>query len=80
MPLIHDERRERWDDWFLQAGVTAAPQASGLNFSGSGHAQAAAEVGLGAALASLHLAGPSLRSGRLQAPFPPSSTAMRAGG
>ncbi len=67
--LIHDERRERWSDWLALAGMTGSAAIAGLNFSDSGHAQHAAEQGLGVALASTMLAASSIATGRLVAPF-----------
>ena len=67
--LIHDERRERWSDWFALAGIENGAAAAGPNFSESSHAQRAAELGLGVVLASTMLASPAIAAKRLCTPF-----------
>lgn len=67
--LLHDERAESWSDWFAFAKVKTGNISAGLDFSDSDFALAAAELGLGVALASLPLAQPAIREGRLVQPF-----------
>jgi LysR family glycine cleavage system transcriptional activator len=69
MTLLHDERPIGWADWFQLADVEADDVSTGLDFSDSDLALAAAEQGLGAALASLPLVAPAIRAGRLAQPF-----------
>ena len=69
MTLLHDERQAGWADWFRLAGVAADDVSAGLDFSDSDLAMSAAELGLGAALASLALAAPAIAAGRLAQPF-----------
>jgi LysR family glycine cleavage system transcriptional activator len=69
MALLHDERPNGWAEWFELAGVEPKDVSAGLDFSDSDLALAAAEAGLGAALASLPLAAPAIESGRLAQPF-----------
>ena len=69
LPLLHVERSVGWSDWFEQAGMVAANASAGFDFSDGGLALAAAEAGLGVALASLPLAGPAIGEGRLVQPF-----------
>ena len=68
--LLHDERSEQWRDWFEMAGVTTGDISAGLDFSDSDFALAAAELGLGVALASLPLAHDAIAAGRLIQPLP----------
>lgn len=69
LSLIHDERRERWTDWFAIAGIAEADAIAGLNFSDSGHAVKAAELGVGVTLASETLAASAMAAGRIEKPF-----------
>ena len=69
MPLLHVERALGWSDWFEPMGLEAGDVFAGIDFSDSGLAMAAAEEGLGAALASLPLARQAIRDGRLVQPF-----------
>ncbi len=67
--LLHDERVEQWQDWFIVAGVSPGDISAGLDFSESDFALAAAEIGLGVVLASLPLAADSIAAGRLMQPL-----------
>ncbi len=69
LPLLHSEHHVRWDDCFARAGIDTANVSEGLDFSDRELALAAAEAGLGVALASLPLAAPAIAAGRLAAPF-----------
>ena len=69
MPLLHDERGIGWSEWFERAGVEASDVSAGIDFSDSDFATAAAEAGLGIALASIPLAEPAIAAGRLVQPF-----------
>ncbi len=66
--LLHDERAVGWEDWFYLAGVDARDVSAGIDFSDSDLALAAAESGLGVALASLPLAATSIASSKLTIP------------
>ncbi len=66
--LLHDERAVGWNDWFQLADPNVGDVAAGIDFSDSDLALAAAEAGLGVALASLPLAAPSIASRRLMVP------------
>jgi LysR family transcriptional regulator, glycine cleavage system transcriptional activator len=61
-PLIHDEKLPGWTQFFEELGFTETIAPSGLDFSDSDVALAAAEAGLGVALASQTLADAALRS------------------
>ncbi len=69
LPLLHDERPERWSDWFEQAGVETSDTSAGIDFSDSDFALNAAELGLGVALASLPLAADSIARSQLVQPL-----------
>jgi LysR family transcriptional regulator, glycine cleavage system transcriptional activator len=64
-PLIHDERKEGWSEWFESAGVDASEVSAGLDFSDSDLAIQAAEQGYGIALASAPLIQESLRTKKI---------------
>jgi LysR family transcriptional regulator, glycine cleavage system transcriptional activator len=67
LPLIHDEGLPCWEDYFEQGGLARARLPGILDFSDSDAALAAAEAGLGVALASLALAQEALEKGSLVA-------------
>ena len=69
IPLLHDERGIGWSEWFEGAGVEVGDVASGIDFSDSDLALAAAESGIGFALASVPLAKSAIVAGRLVQPF-----------
>jgi LysR family glycine cleavage system transcriptional activator len=69
LPRLHSEHAEHWEEWFEAAGMGSGQPAGGLDFSDRDLALAAAERGLGWALASLPMAGHAIRSGALVAPF-----------
>ena len=64
-PLLHDERREDWHDWFSLLGVERADISAGMNFSDSGLLIESALAGQGVALGSLVLADLHLQDGSL---------------
>ena len=66
-PLLHDEGRVTWRDWFSLIGAPAAAPISGLNFSDHALMIDAAAAGHGVALGSLIGAEPYLRTGALTA-------------
>jgi LysR family glycine cleavage system transcriptional activator len=68
-PLLHDERDLGWSEWFERANVEAGDVSAGIDFSDSDLALAAAERGLGFALASIPLAKSAIDAGRLVKPF-----------
>jgi LysR family transcriptional regulator, glycine cleavage system transcriptional activator len=65
LPLIHDEGQPGWEDYFDEGGLARARLPGVLDFSDSDAAVAAAEAGLGVALASLALARASIARGSL---------------
>lgn len=65
-PLLHDESRITWRDWFAKLGSPAADSISGANFSDHALMLDAAVAGHGAALGSVICAAPHLRSGALR--------------
>ncbi len=65
LPLIHDEGMPGWEDYFEQGGLARSRLPGVLDFSDSDAALAAAEAGLGVALASLALAEAALEKGSL---------------
>jgi LysR family glycine cleavage system transcriptional activator len=73
--LIHDDtipdegERPSWADWLRSAGVVGVDARAGPHFSNSGLALAAAEDGLGIALASKPLVAGEVAAGRLAIPF-----------
>ena len=69
LPRLHDERGIGWSEWFERAGVEAGDISAGIDFSDSDLVLAAAEAGLGFALASIPLAKPAIDAGRLVQPF-----------
>ena len=71
VPLIHDERRLGWTEWCATVGVDHADVEKGGNFSDSGLALSATELGQGLALGGMTLAADGLSAGRLTAPFGP---------
>jgi LysR family transcriptional regulator, glycine cleavage system transcriptional activator len=66
--LLHDERAVGWNDWFQLADPNVGDVAAGIDFSDSDLALAAADAGLGVALASLPLTSPLIGSRRLVVP------------
>ena len=66
--LLHDERAVGWNDWFQLADPSAGDATAGIDFSDSDLALAAAEAGLGVALASLPLAAASIAARGLVVP------------
>ncbi len=71
VPLIHDERRLGWTEWCASVGIDHPHVEKGANFSDSGLALTAAELGQGLALGGLALAADGINDGRLVAPFGP---------
>lgn len=69
MTLLHDERPIGWAEWFQLTDIVSDDVSTGLDFSDSDLALAAAEQGLGAALASLPLAAPAIATGGVAQPF-----------
>ncbi|MEM7424450.1 MAG: transcriptional regulator GcvA [Pseudomonadota bacterium] len=70
LPLLHDEVREDWHDWFRLSGVERQDASAGYNFSDSGLLLDCAVAGHGAALGSLALADHHLEDGSLIRLFP----------
>jgi LysR family transcriptional regulator, glycine cleavage system transcriptional activator len=64
-PLIHDERSEGWNEWFISAGVEVGEISAGLDVSDSDLALEAAVQGFGIALVSLPLVLELFREGKL---------------
>jgi DNA-binding transcriptional LysR family regulator len=64
-PLLHDESRTTWREWFSRAGMPTTHAIEGLNFSDQTLMIDAAVAGHGVALGSLIYAGAYLRSGSL---------------
>jgi LysR family glycine cleavage system transcriptional activator len=67
-PLLHEENRSGWSDWFRTVGV-APPEERGTVFADGGLALAAALRGHGAALFDPRMIDGELASGALAAPF-----------
>jgi LysR family transcriptional regulator, glycine cleavage system transcriptional activator len=65
LPLIHDEGLPGWEDYFEQGGLARSRLPGVLDFSDGDAALAAAEAGLGVALASLALGQKALEKGSL---------------
>lgn len=66
LPLIHDESRDHWQNWFRAAGVRATDQhLSGPLFEDGLLARAAAVSGMGVALCRLPLIADDIAKGRL---------------
>lgn len=64
-PLIHEDSRRQWVDWFEAAGVTPARRLSGPRLGDANLAFDAALAGLGAALATRLTAQEEIAEGRL---------------
>lgn len=65
VPLVADNARQGWPDWFRTAGVRGAKINERYRFSDSNTALTAAANGLGVALAREHVVPPFLEDGRL---------------
>lgn len=65
MPLLHDEERTTWSEWFLQQNVRRQPKRSGPLFEDGLLTLAAVQAGLGCALMREPLIAPYLQSGEL---------------
>ena len=65
MPLLHDEERTSWSQWFLQQGVRRPIRRSGPMFEDGLLTLAAVQAGLGCALMREPLIAPYLESGEL---------------
>lgn len=65
LPLIADNARQGWHDWFRMAKVRAAAAEERYRFTDSMGALTAAALGLGPALAREHIVQPFLREGSL---------------
>ncbi|QHM75550.1 Glycine cleavage system transcriptional activator [Mixta theicola] len=65
MPLLHDEERMTWNQWFVQQNVRRAPRRSGPLFEDGLLTLAAVQAGLGCALMREPLIRPYLESGEL---------------
>lgn len=70
MPWLGAERDAEWRYWFSQRGLTPEAGAQAHYFNRSDMAIAAAEAGLGVAVARSSLIAAELSSGRLISPFP----------
>ena len=77
LPLLHLERTLGWPDWFERIGINGRDVAAGMDFSDHDLVLAAAEEGLGFALASVPLAEPAVIGGRLARPFEDALDAKR---
>lgn len=64
-PLLHDSDTQHWKMWCEQAGLAYRPRAGGRRFDDYDLVLAAAESGLGIAIARWPLAAAALDSGRL---------------
>ena len=64
-PLIHEDSRQQWTDWFEAAGITPAKGLSGPRLSDASLAFDAALAGLGVALATRLTAQSEIAGGRL---------------
>ena len=65
MPLLHDEERTSWNQWFLQQNVRRPVRRSGPMFEDGLLTLAAVQAGLGCALMREPLIAPYLESGEL---------------
>lgn len=65
LPLVSDNARQGWPDWFREAQVRGVTPDERLRFTDSTGALEAAATGLGAVLAREHIVAPYLDSGRL---------------
>lgn len=65
MPLLHDEERTTWTQWFLQQNVRRPPKRSGPLFEDGLLTLAAVQAGLGCALMREPLIAPYIQSGEL---------------
>lgn len=65
MPLLHDEERMTWTQWFAQQNVRRPPKRSGPLFEDGLLTLAAVQAGLGCALMREPLIAPYLQSGEL---------------
>ncbi|QHM70965.1 LysR substrate-binding domain-containing protein [Mixta intestinalis] len=65
MPLLHDEERMTWNQWFVQQNVRRTPGRSGPLFEDGLLTLAAVQAGLGCALMREPLIRPYLESGEL---------------
>lgn len=65
MPLLHDEERITWQQWFIQQGVKRPPRRSGPLFEDGLLTLAGVQAGLGCALMREPLIAPYLESGEL---------------
>lgn len=65
LPLLHDEERSAWMQWFQQAGVKRPPRSVGPMFEDGLLTLAAVQAGLGCALMREPLIAPYLHGGEL---------------
>ncbi|EMX9089499.1 TPA: LysR family transcriptional regulator [Klebsiella oxytoca] len=65
MPLLHDEERTTWNQWFVQQGVKRPPRSTGPMFEDGLLTLAGVQAGLGCALMREPLIAPYLKSGEL---------------
>jgi LysR family transcriptional regulator, glycine cleavage system transcriptional activator len=65
LPLIHDESRDRWRNWFLGCGLTPPPLA-GHCLCNAAAALEAAMLGQGVALANILISKDAIAKGRVQ--------------
>ncbi len=65
MPLLHDEERSTWPQWFMQQGVKRPVRRSGPMFEDGLLTLAGVQAGLGCALMREPLIAPYLESGEL---------------
>jgi len=71
LPLVSDNARQGWPDWFREARLRGVTPDERLRFTDSTGALEAAATGLGAVLAREHIVAPYLAAGRLvQLPGP----------
>jgi DNA-binding transcriptional LysR family regulator len=65
LPLVSDNARQGWHDWFREARVRGITPDERFRFTDSTGALEAAATGLGAVLAREHVVAPYLANGRL---------------
>ncbi|TZF90277.1 LysR substrate-binding domain-containing protein [Cognatilysobacter lacus] len=65
LPLVSDNARQGWPDWFREAGVRGVTPDERYRFTDSTGALEAAATGLGAVLAREHVVAPYVADGRL---------------
>ncbi len=67
--LLHEDRRETWQQWFAKAGLPDTPSARGPLYTDEGLTLQAALRGQGVALLDENFAEEDVRAGRLVRPF-----------